>query len=168
MDPGDENSGGSAQDMSKQGSTGTGRGWTNRNGSRWGTGRLQVDLRRRNFESGRRRHRGRLFGGLLCFCKRGGHTLGGRACRRSPGRHRRITPGRAKCIVTVAKRAPRRVVSSVCGTSNHVPMFEWISVERGDPQHQPTRLKTMFAQMGCDPLSTSQNGLTSRPCMIFS
>ena len=96
-----------------KGAQGTGRGCTNRSGSRWGAGRLQVDSRRRDVESGCRRQqiednargRGRGLGGLLRFCKRGGHTLGGRACRRSPGRHRRITPGRARCIVTVAKRS---------------------------------------------------------------
>ena len=75
-----------------KGAQGTGRGCTNRSGSRWGAGRLQVDSRRRDVESGCRRQqiednargRGRRLGGLLCFCKRGGHTLGGRACPRRP------------------------------------------------------------------------------------
>ena len=38
-----------------KGAQGTGGGCTNRNGSRWGAGRRQVDLRRRYVESERRR-----------------------------------------------------------------------------------------------------------------
>ena len=129
-----------------KGAQGTGRGCTNRSGSRWGAGRLQVDSRRRDVESGCRRQqiednargRGRRLGGLLCFCKRGGHTLGGRACPRRravtgvPPSESEVQGHRGEEVCRWA-RLPRRVDvrSEVSGPLSRVMVCRGRGAENG-------------------------------------